>query len=264
MLRPGLALLAYATAVIGSACGSVTGQPILPADAGAGTLEAGLVAYWKMDETGADDPVVDSSGAENTGTPVNQPQPSTTGAPVRIANGGSRSFDGINQSIDVGNPPALAFAGEVTLAGWVHLSAKPTGCAVIVSHGFRLNNPSAEISLRISGGDCEPEDGPIRWSAGVWDGTNHMADSSVVDSDVGVWIHIAGTFDGRAWHLYKNGTEMSVHVYDRGAFPFDARWGIGGRADATQDYRSVPGRLDEVRIYSRALSPAEILDLYHL
>jgi hypothetical protein len=262
MRRSWAALVTCAMVVIGGACDSVAGQPIVLADGGAAALERGLVGYWKLDEATADEPVVDSSGQGNTGTPVNQPQPATAGAPVRIANRGSRSFDGVNQLIDVGNPPALAFDGEITVAAWVHLTAWPTGCTNVVGHGYRVV-PPAELVLRVSGGACEPENGPMRWSAGVWDGANHMADTSLLDSDIGAWIHLAGTFDGRAWHLYKNGTEMSVHVHSQGASAFDAPWGIGGRP-AEQDTRSVPGGLDEVRIYNRALPPSEILDLYHL
>lgn len=263
MGRPAVALLATATAVGAGACGSVAGEPIVRADGGA-TTPRGLVGYWKLDETGADDPVVDWSGQGSTGTPVNQPLPSDSGAPIRIANGGSRSFDGVAQMVDLGNPPALDFSGNVTVAAWVYLTAMPAGCAVVLAHGYRYN-PAAELALRVSGGACEAENGPSRWSAGVWDGTNHMAETSLMESDIKVWMHMAGTFDGKAWHLYKNGTEMSVHVHDTGAFPIEAPWGIGGRpTDSSLDPRSLPGRLDEVRIYDRALSPSEILALYHL
>lgn len=264
MLRPVATLLACAMLASGAACGRLEGQPIVRSDAGQTTIGLGLVGYWKLDETGILDPVVDSSGGASNGTPINQPQPSTAVAPVRIANPGSRSFDGVNQLIDLGNPPALAFTGEVTLAAWAYLTAMPSGCAVVLAHGYRFA-PSAELALRVSGGACEDDNGPLRWSAGVWDGTNHMAETSVLESDLNVWMHLGGTFDGRAWRLYKNGTEMSVHVYDQGASPIDAPWGIGGRAAVDLlDPRSFPGRLDEVRIYNRALSPSEILTLYHL
>jgi hypothetical protein len=264
--RRTVALLAGAMAVAAGACGPVVGQPVVFVDGGASTLALGLVGYWKLDETGADEPVVDSSGQGNTGTPIDQPLPSGAGAPVRIANAGSRSFDGGSQLVDLGNPAALNFAGDVTLAAWVYLTAMPANCAVVLAHGYR-HNPNAELALRASGDvPCEVDNGPARWSAGIWDdGGNHMAETPLLASDINVWIHIAGTFDGNAWHLYKNGSEMSVLVHDVGAFPFDAPWGIGGRSTVSPpDPRSWPGRLDEVRIYNRALSPSEILALYHL
>lgn len=254
------------SATLATACHPVVGQPILLADAGATTLDFGLVGYWKLDEATAQEDVIDSSGNGTTGVPVDQPEPSLLGAPVRIPNQGSRSFDGTSQLIGLGNPPALDFAGEVTLAAWVQLATVPTGCAVVVSHGYR-RGPNAELALRVSGGTCEVEGGPIRWSAGVWNGgTNQMAETSITSSDVGIWIHLVGNFDGRAWHLYKNGVETAVHVSGAGATSIDAAWGIGGRAavDPAGDPRSFPGRLDEVRIYDRALTPSEVLDLYQL
>lgn len=253
-------------AAAGSACGQSVGQPIVLGDAGSTTLEMGLVGYWKLDEMTADEPVLDSSGHANSGTPINQPSPSSAGAPVRFPNLGGRAFDGVSQLIDLGNPTTLDFEGEVTLAAWVYLTAMPVYCGVIVGHGYR-RSPDAEVALRVSGGTCDGG-GPIRWSAGVWTGglTNQMAETSISTSDVGLWIHLAGTHDGRAWHLYKNGIETSVYVYASGAMSIDAAWGIGGRAasEPAGDPRSLPGRLDDVRIYDRALSPSEILDLYHL
>src|SRR5262249_11174603 len=150
--------------------------------------------YWKLDEATAQEMVIDSSGNANIGTPVNQPEPSPLGAPVRVPNPSSRAFDGTSQLIDLGNPPALDFTGQVTLAAWVYLTKMPTGCAIVVSHGYRYN-PNMELALRVSGGACEAGAGPIRWSAGVWTGGstgNHMAETSVAATDVGVWIHFAG------------------------------------------------------------------------
>lgn len=234
-------------------------------EAGASTLENGLVGYWPLDEATADEPVTDRSGRASSGLPIGQPVARAPGAPVRFVNPGSRSFDGVGQLIDLGQPAALDFSGEVTLAAWVHLDAMPTACSVVVGRGYRFQ-PSAELALRVSGGACDPVDGPIRWSAGVWDGVNHMAETSISPSDLGVWIHLAGTFDGRAWRLYKNGVETSVHVHGVGANPIDAAWGIGGRAavDPPGDPRSLPGRIDDVRVYSRALSASEVLELYRL
>lgn len=271
-MNPSAARACMCTTVVGAAaaaaCNPVVGQPIVLADAGGATLTQGLVGYWKLDEATAQEVVIDSSGNANAGTPVNQPEPSPLGAPVRRPNPNSRSFDGESQLIALGDPPALDFAGQITLAAWVYLTKMPTGCAIIVSHGYR-RSPDAELALRVSGGACEPAAGPIRWSAGVWTGGgagNHMAETSIAEAEVGLWIHLAGTYDGRAWHLYKNGVETSVQVFATGASSIDAAWGMGGRAatDPAGDLRSFPGRLDEVRIYDRALSPSEVLDLYRL
>src|SRR5437867_994582 len=57
-------------------------------------LARDLVAYWKLDEQGVGDEVLDSSGRGHSGTVVNGPFPSTSIPPVQFADRASRSFDG--------------------------------------------------------------------------------------------------------------------------------------------------------------------------
>ena len=132
-----------AIAVLGG-CGTVDVEPIslrgLPS-----TLGEGLVGYWKLDETTATEPVVDSSGQGVEGTPVNAPLPSPQVAPAKIRNSGSRSFNGVDQFIDLGNPPVLNFGGSITLAAWVKLASMPEGCRVVLGHGFRRAPPAARL-----------------------------------------------------------------------------------------------------------------------
>jgi hypothetical protein len=263
MNRWALVILTCSTAAAGAGCGAVVGEPIARGGAAPSTLGDGLVGYWKLDETGPDEPVLDSSGLVNHGTPLNHPAPATVLAPVRIPNSASRAFNGVDQLIDLGNPAPLNFAGEITLAAWVYVESVVDQCHTVISHGYR-RNPHAEVSLRGGGGPCVGE--PLVWAIGVWDGADHFAQMPLLPSDIGAWIHLAGTYDGQAWHLYSNGIERATRVDTLGAFPIDAPWGIGGRAavEPPGDRRLFTGRLDEVRIYNRALSPSEILDLYHL
>jgi hypothetical protein len=72
---------------------------------------------------------------------------------------------------------------------------------------------------------------------------------------VGRWSHLAVTYDGRAVRLYVNGAETSSQPAS-GTIrrTTDPLW-IGGNRPYGEYFRGV---IDEVRVYDRALGPAEV------
>lgn len=246
-------------------CGAIDAEPISVRGNLPSTLADGLVGYWKLDESSATQPVVDSSGQGGDGTPVNGPLPSPFVAPVKVRNSGSRLFNGVDQYIDLGNPAILDFEGPITLAAWVNAASIPDDCRVVLGHGFRYA-PNGEVSLRSGHGSCDLEGKSPSWQVGVFDGVNFFAATPILVEDIGTWIHLAGTFDGKAWRLYRNATEVDELQTARGPFPFEASWSIGGRVSPNppSEQRVLDGSIDEVRFYNRALTPAEVVDLYNL
>jgi hypothetical protein len=75
-----------------------------------------------------------------------------------------------------------------------------------------------------------------------------------------MWIHLAGTYDGMKWRLYRNGEEIGTNTSAVGAILVDADWAIGGKAPGDPSYpeRFFHGQIDEVRVYNRALGTSEI------
>ncbi len=74
----------------------------------------------------------------------------------------------------------------------------------------------------------------------------------------GQWIHVAGTYDGSNMRVYVDGVEVGSAaktgvVGSNPAVPF---W-IGGNPDSPTS-RPWDGKIDDVRLYDGALSPAEI------
>jgi hypothetical protein len=269
-------------AMCASACGVSVGQPIngaaistldaspdAPAmDAGSEVhrdpLTEGLVAYWKLDEMRATDVVVDSSRLGHSGIAVNGPLPSTSLPPVKFDDVSSRSFDGEKQYVVIGNTEEMNFEGEITMAAWVNIEALSDGCQDIVTHGFCLD-PPGEVALRISSTTCGAAGAAHSWAAGSWQSGDHYAVAPIYDLDLKTWIHIAGVYDGQAWHLYRNGEEIGRQTSTLGAIPVESDWAIGAKPPSvppTAD-RFFNGSIDDVRIYRRALAPSEILELYH-
>jgi len=80
--------------------------------------------------------------------------------------------------------------------------------------------------------------------------------------DTGTWTMAAATFDGNWMKLYKNSQSVGIGL----KFGFIAQddhvlaW-IGGNPDQETD-RPFHGTIDEVAMFSRALTPAEIKRIY--
>ena len=69
------------------------------------------------------------------------------------------------------------------------------------------------------------------------------------------WVHLAGTYDGTTQRLYVNGTEVANRAQSG---PIEVSGGvlrIGGDSIWGELFK---GRIDEIRVYNRALSATEI------
>lgn len=89
----------------------------------------------------------------------------------------------------------------------------------------------------------------------------------------GKWIHLAVTcdWDSRTIIHYLNGLEFSRHVVPAEQMPASAQigtasignWELPTLPDAEFAVRNLNGRIDEFMIFSSALTPDEIQDIYH-
>lgn len=76
---------------------------------------------------------------------------------------------------------------------------------------------------------------------------------------LGGWHHVAGVYDGKQMRLYVDGREAASSQEQRGAihYPPKAFYEIGAYHDDDEYYR-LRGMIQEVRVYSAALTPAKI------
>jgi hypothetical protein len=76
----------------------------------------------------------------------------------------------------------------------------------------------------------------------------------------GSWIHLAATFDGQEIKLYRDGVlENSMDASGLVIAANDLPLAIGGQDNGVKVYN---GALDEVHLYDRALSDAEVQALF--
>ena len=99
------------------------------------------------------------------------------------------------------------------------------------------------------------------WQVWIGDGSSWTVIGSE-NVEINQWVHLVGTYDGSELKLYKNG---NLNASDNSSFVVNAwkplRIGAGKTNQETAGYY-FNGVIDEVRIYNKALSAAEIRDLY--
>lgn len=192
-----------------------------------------LVGYWKMDEPSRSDMCFDSSGNRNAGTPTG-----TTVIEGRV--GRARSFSGQDDYITV---PTINISKEITVAAWVYSDN-------FAQNGFIVTkNPvNTQWALFLE------SDGLVKWrGSGIEKKVECAAPSNKA------WHHIAAKQKGTSGSLYVDGIlRASGPVAPIGNAPSSISI---GRFDTT-GFNYFVGRIDEVRIYDRALSDAEISELY--
>ena len=97
-------------------------------------------------------------------------------------------------------------------------------------------------------------------------GENIALSSAPFDLAAGAWIHVAGTFSRTAgMAVYVEGKLIGLNMDLTKASEMKAFWvgasGNGATTDPHDTFGGFPGALDEVRIYRRELTPAEIARL---
>ena len=77
------------------------------------------------------------------------------------------------------------------------------------------------------------------------------------------WIHIAATYDGSTARLYADGIEICSRPNSGAIRVADSPFTISGYFDESGEIvDEITGKLDDVRIYNRALTEANIRDVY--
>lgn len=214
------------------------------ASAEAGVPTAGLVAHYALDGDGAD-------SAPN-------PAPATVHGAVVTADRFGRashalSFNGTTAYLDAPSKKLPAAANPRTLSVWFRTAAT----APAFQSGPNWGSTTAtgdRFGISVMG-KAAGSTGVLRFSA-----QNSGVSGSTVVAD-GKWHHGAVTFDGAVVALYSDGalvkTDNTLTLNTVGT-----TLSIGRSVPANDnDYFS--GQLDDVRIYDRALSAAEIAAIFH-
>ena len=196
----------------------------------------GLIAAYGFAE-GSGSTVADVSGNNNTGT--------ISGATWTTAGrfGGALLFNGTNAVVTVPNAVSLQLTTGMTLEAWVYPTVTPTGWRAVID-----KNVDRYYLMASSTPNNRPSVG------GTWTGgkTNLAAPTAL---PINTWTHLATTFDGATVRLFVNGTQVASRAEPTPLTSSTATLQIGGNAYSDEFFA---GRIDEVRIYNRALTVGEI------
>jgi hypothetical protein len=215
---------------------------------------SGMVAWYRMDGNAND-----SGGSNN---------PSATNAISFVAGKDNQGVTfGPGGYIEIPHSPALAIQ-QFTIDAWVKPNGAPLAPAsnndfwgaVIVQKG--LSAPTGYTNVPIS----------LGWSAQqqkfVFTFGNQNTERIVSSSTfpAGQWYHVAATYDGTTFKLYVNGVlEGTMALTKTIVYDASIPWTIGSTAApirAANYPRTFNGVIDEVEIFNRALSQAEIQAIY--
>lgn len=200
----------------------------------------GLIGHWSFDD--GTDPTSDNSGYDHDGDLLGDPTFTTT-IPAALS-GQAIVLDGNGDYIEVQGAESDFDLQDLTIAFWI----KTTGFDQydgLVTKG--------DQSWRVHEADGT---GDIEFHA---NGIGGIRSTQVITDNV--WHHFAVTYDGATATIYIDGT-LDVSGSRSGTIEHtDDRVFIGNNSDHWTRY--FDGGLDDVRIYNRALSEDEVLQLYN-
>jgi hypothetical protein len=211
---------------------------------------AGLVSWWRGERNTEDDWDSNQGTGTVSGSPIDPPVVTFTTGKVGSA---------FSSSFTVEDSESLRLTNALTIEAWVYLNTafdltnrvivSKYGLPSSISYVFGCTNRS--LYLQVSPTGLPQESTGVR-------GPQQLPLTN--------WVHVAATYDGSALRLYTNGTLIASTAYSLPIFRGLANVGIGRVpvdpfATATtisNGFWNWRGLLDEVSIYNRALTDAEL------
>ena len=197
----------------------------------------GLVAAYALAESGTT--VLDASGNGNHGV--------ITGAVRTNAGkfGATVNFDGVNNWITIPDAPSLDLTTGMTLEAWVYPTQTMSGWNTVI-----MKEKAAGLSYYMDANS--DSDTPAAGMDNIGGGRNLEGGHWLIANQ---WAHLAATYDGATQRLYVDGTQVASQPQTGLIQTSDGALRIGGNSIWGEWFA---GRIDEIRIYNRALNAAEI------
>lgn len=194
-----------------------------------------LVAAYSFDD-GAGSALIDRTGKGHNGV--------ISGAAWAAGHtGGALSFDGVDDLVTIADAPDLRLTNAMTLEAWVRPSAVTDWRTVILkerpdnlSYGLYSSGPGYSSSWFTSSGGDRFVNGPAL--------------------PANAWSHLTVTYDGTTLRLYVNGEQVATAPAAGPMITSTSPLRLGGNLLWNEYFA---GQMDDVRVYNRALSAAEVL-----
>ena len=248
-----------ALTVMGAGCSAspfVAVDPYPCVDAGVSSCGPGLlndlIGYWRLNDGAGSATAHDWSSWGNNGTLVNLDPATawTTGGPEGVV----LSLQGKGY-VNVAESSSIdSITNQLTVAAWIYLDQINTDFATAISRQMDTGF-GQQYHLSIN----------AMQQGAFWVTTPaklvYLTSPSTVPLQT--WIHLAGSWDGSEARLYVDGTEVATAQIDGplGAETNPVVLGGNGNGASRTVSELVPGRLDDIMLYRRALAADEIARL---
>ncbi|MBW8012842.1 MAG: LamG domain-containing protein [Chloroflexi bacterium] len=163
------------------------------------------------------------------------------------------SFNGTSDYVDTSDFYDFSnLSNDFSVSGWIYKDSSVTNLYPNIV-GKRQTGGTTEMQLWVDntgGGDDN--------KVASWNGSNNVYSTSTIAEDT--WNHVVWTRTGTSYNFYINGVGAGSGTQNRGTTISETvKIGWSGYANANEYWK---GKIDDVRIYNRALSQTEITSLY--
>jgi hypothetical protein len=199
---------------------------------------SGLVAAYSFSE-GSGTMVDDASGKGHVGT--------ISGATWQAVGryGAALSFDGVNDKVTVADSVSLDLTTGMTLEAWV----KPVAGSLGGWRTIALKEGAGGLAYSVYANQSVQQPG-----VEITAGTKYVSSGTATLSTT-AWTHVAATYDAAMLRFYVNGAQASSTAASGNVTVTDGVLSIGGNTLWGEWFG---GSIDEIRVYNRALTAAEI------
>ncbi|MGC6426255.1 MAG: LamG-like jellyroll fold domain-containing protein, partial [Akkermansiaceae bacterium] len=161
-------------------------------------------------------------------------------------------FDGTDDQVNFPQPSELQGSSEFSVSVWVNAEDFTDNCAVLTS----INDSDANLSYFGILMAAAADDSPVQFRA------HRTAINAPGGSfELNRWIHITGVWKaGETQKLYLDGVEVASNSNPPGGTIDIDRWVMG--RDRAIANRFFTGTIDDLALFDRVLSPAEITAIY--
>jgi hypothetical protein len=217
-----------------------------------GGLQDGLVTYFQLDESKGT-VAADASGNGHDGTLYGQ---ALQWVPGRFGGGLFLATEEDEAGVQFPTTGMSVSAGTVSVWGYLN---EPQASRTRYFFGHTTGRPPTDASYadRIQ---IYMNDGVNTLSIGLGDTHARWADTAVLATKK--WHHVVLTWDNGKFVVYTNGEKAGEGTYT-GLTALDPVASVSDD-DNPDEHESFDGILDEARIYNRAITAAEVKEIYQM